>query len=270
MSDSQKIILSTIPTKSSMVIKHNALIRSTYDYSAVELKLILAIASLVHPKDEEFQTYSIKASEYAKLLGADKQNQFKSFNKLGRQLLSKPLTIPDENGDILCNWFSSYQYKDKEGRIECSFDPKLKPYMLQLKQEFTQYKVENVIKMKSIYAIRIYEIAKSWEGLGRFTLSVENMKKTFGISDKYTLYADFKRKVILKAIKEINLHSDLKISFKEIKQGRKVTSIRFLLGDIDFDDKVADDLSGEDLIQADTGVDEWLASQPSSSRGVVL
>ena len=43
------------------------------------------------------------------------------------------------------------------------------------------------------------------------------------------LYGNFKNKILLPAIKELNEHTDLSISFKEIKKGRSVERIEFTI-----------------------------------------
>ena len=45
----------------------------------------------------------------------------------------------------------------------------------------------------------------------------------------YALFADLRRKVIDTAVKEINLYSDLDVSWKPIKEGRKVVKIAFCI-----------------------------------------
>jgi len=225
--------------KNSLVVKHNSLIRSRYDYTLAELRMIIAVASMIEPRDEDFRTYSVPAKEYAELMGADQDNQYRSLKKLGTMLLSKPLIIPDSKGFLICNWFSSYRYIDGEGRIEVSFDPALKPHMLQLKEQFTKYKLENILRFKSVYSIRLYELAKSWEARGDFTISLDEFrqimgldcldKKDKGCKPKYKLYGDLKRKVINRSIKEINALSDIKLSYKEKKLGRKVTDLVFTI-----------------------------------------
>jgi len=154
-------------------------------------------------------------------------------------LLSKPLLIPETGGFLICNWFSSYRYIAGKGRLEVSFDPALKPYMLELKQQFTKYKLENILRFKSVYSIRLYELAKSWEARGDFTISLDEFRQIIGLEcldrkdknckPKYKLYGDLKRKIINRAIKEINALSDIKLSFKEKKTGRKVTSLHFAI-----------------------------------------
>ena len=213
--------------KNDLVVKHNSLIRSRYDYTLAELRLVITIASMIKVEDEDFQEYVVPAKEYAELMGADAHNTRKAVKKLGDMLLSKPLHIPTVGGFAVCNWFAWYEYKD--GMIHCSFHPKLKPYLLQLKEQFTKYRLENILKFKSVYSIRMYELAKSWEARGEFEISVEDLRKMFGLEGKYKLYADMKRKVIERAIKEINSLSDIRLSYREKKLGRKVTDLIFTI-----------------------------------------
>jgi plasmid replication initiation protein len=208
-----------------LIVKHNSLIRSRYDYTLAELRLVITIASMIQADDEDFREYSVAAKDYAELMGADAHNTRKAVKELGQMLLSKPLQIPTTGGFALVNWFSWFEYKD--GMIRCSFHPKLKPYMLQLQEQFTKYRLENILRFKSAYSIRVYEIAKSWETRGEFEISVLDFKKMLGIETKYKLYGDLKRKVIERSIREINSLSDIHIAFKEKKLGRKVTDLVF-------------------------------------------
>ncbi len=211
--------------KNELVVKHNSLIRSRYDYTLAELRLVITIASMIKAEDEDFHEYAVPAKEYAELMGADAHNTRKVVKKLGEMLLSKPLHIPTVGGFAVCNWFAWYEYKD--GMIHCSFHPKLKPYLLQLKEQFTKYRLENILKFKSVYSIRMYELAKSWEAKGEFEISVEDLRKIFGLEGKYKLYNDLKRYVLERSIKEINSLSDIRLSYKEKKLGRKVTDLVF-------------------------------------------
>ena len=212
--------------KNDLVVKHNSLIRSRYDYTLAELRLVITIASMIEAEDEDFREYAVPAREYAELMKADAHNVRKAVKELGKMLLSKPLEIPRPNGGFaVVNWFSWYEYED--GLIKCSFHPKLKPYLLQLKEQFTKYNLENILRFKSAYSIRIYEIAKSWEARGEFSYPVEELKEIIGAAKKYTAYYDFKRYVLERSLKEINSLSDIRLSFKEKKLGRKITDLVF-------------------------------------------
>jgi len=213
--------------KNDLVVKHNSLIRSRYDYTLAELRLVISIASMIEAEDEDFREYVVQAKEYAELMGADAHNVRKAVKELGEMLLSKPLKIPTPGGFAICNWFSWYEYKD--GLIHCSFHPKLKPYLLQLKEQFTKYNLENILRFKSAYSIRVYELAKSWEARGEFEISVDELREVLGLSGKYKLYNDLKRYVLERSIKEINSLSDIRLTYKEKKLGRKVTDLVFTI-----------------------------------------
>ena len=213
--------------KNELVVKHNSLIRSRYDYTLAELRLVITIASMVGAEDEDFKTYTVPAREYAELTESKHKDEYRRLQELGDKLLSKPLRIPDANGFFMCNWFSSYRYHQGEGTITVRFDPGLKPYLLQLKEKFTAYRLETVLKFKSAYSIRLYELAKSWEARGEFEMSVDELKETIGAIGKYTAYYDFKRYVLERSMREINALSDIRISYKEKKLGRRVTDLVF-------------------------------------------
>src|SRR5690606_10838527 len=100
-------------------------------------------------------------------------------------------------------------------------------YLLQLKQ-YTSYRLSNILSLSSSYSIRLYELMRKWSFLNKWESSVEEIREKLGaLTKSYTLYGNFKNKVLLPAVEEINEQTDLFISFKEIKKGRKVERIEF-------------------------------------------
>ena len=84
--------------------------------------------------------------------------------------------------------------------------------------------------MKSKYSPRLYEILKMNEFNKKgFDISVDELRRLFKAENLYKNYNDFKKKIILKAQEELNLYTDIKFDFLEIKLGRKVDSIRFFI-----------------------------------------
>lgn len=100
-----------------------------------------------------------------------------------------------------------------------------------LKQEelyYTTIKLLEERTFKCVYSIIFYEIFKKYEKveLPKYTLeTLRNLTKT---QDKYKVYADFKKRVLTPALKEINnFNKDFEYYFEEIYTGRKVTDIQF-------------------------------------------
>ena len=103
--------------------------------------------------------------------------------------------------------------------------------MLKLSSMFTQYKLSNILSMKSKYSPRIYEIFKcnEFRKQGFIEIEVEGLRKLIKADEVYPKYNDFKRYVIERTQKELKKLSDLSFEFEEIKTGRKVTSLKFCI-----------------------------------------
>lgn len=116
------------------------------------------------------------------------------------------------------------------------FSPVLEPYLLNLKETYTKYRLGYVIHFKSEYSFRFYELMKQYEAIGERTITIEEIKDLLMIdSNKYTKYSHLKAKVILKSIEEINKYSDIKINLeKEEKEGKKVVGLVFSINKNDY------------------------------------
>ncbi|MGM8309492.1 replication initiation protein, partial [Clostridium perfringens] len=118
------------------------------------------LASMVQPNDEEFKPYIFKISDFMELLGVNTKTKYTEIPKITKDLMKKVFEIEEDDVIIQTAWLSSATYKKGSGIVELEFSPKLKPYMLKLNSMFTQYKLANILSMKSKYSPRIYEILK--------------------------------------------------------------------------------------------------------------
>lgn len=218
--------------KNYLVTKSNYFImNSSYDLSLEEQKLILTLASMVEPNDEDFKPYKFKISEFMKLLGVEDKSKYTQIPKITKELMKKVFEIERDDVTIQIAWLSSASYKKGTGVVELEFSPKLKPYMLKLNSMFTQYKLANILSMKSKYSPRIYEILKcnEFKKQGCVEIEIEELRKLLKAENIYPLYNDLKRKIIQKSQKELKKLSDIYFDFQEIKTGRKVTNIKFYI-----------------------------------------
>lgn len=219
--------------KKHLVTQAHNLIEARHNnpLTAREQKIVLTMASMIEPNDDDFKDYRISIKEFSEMLGLEGKTKYTEVKEISKELMSKTIEIPQEDGGwLLAHWVSSAKYVKGEGVLELSFSPKLKPYMLQLKNHFTSYRLSNVLSLNSSYSIRLYELMKKWQHAGKWEKSVEELKLQFGVSeDSYNRYNHFKTRVILRAVEEVNEKTDLHISFNEIKKGRKVEKIKFLI-----------------------------------------
>ncbi|MBU3174570.1 replication initiation protein [Clostridium estertheticum] len=218
--------------KNYIVKKSNYFImNSSYDLSLEEQKLILTLASMVQPEDEGFKPYKFKIADFIELLGVKNQAKYTETPKITKELMKKVFEIEEDDTIIQIAWLSSAIYKKGTGMVELEFSPKLKPYMMQLNTLFTQYKLANILLMKSKYSPRIYEILKcnEFKKQGYIEIVLGDLRKLLKAENIYPLYGDFKRRVLLPVQKELKKLSDISFDLEEIKTGRTITDLRFII-----------------------------------------
>ena len=100
-----------------------------------------------------------------------------------------------------------------------------------LKQEdlyYTTIKLLEEKTFKCVYSIVFYEIFKKYEKVSLPEYTIEVLRQLTKTEDKYKVYADFKKRVIVPALKEINsFNPKYNYDYEEIYLGRKVDKIRF-------------------------------------------
>jgi len=204
---------------------------SHYDLSLEEQKLILTLASMVQPEDEDFKSYKFRIADFMKLLGVENKSKYVVIPKITKELMKKVFEIEEGKKLIQTAWLSGAMYEKGTGYVELTFSSYLKPYMLKLNNMFTQYKLSNILSMKSKYSPRLYEILKcnEFKKQGYIEIKVEELRKLLKVDNRYPLYADFKRRVIEQGQKELKKMSDINFEFEEIRLGRKITSLKIYI-----------------------------------------
>lgn len=211
-----------------LVSKSHELIEAKYRLSLQEQRLIALMASKIRPEDQDFHPYRFKIRDFAELLEIDGEGYYSKLKAVTRKLTTRGITIREGNKVIQLAWLSSATYHEREGWVELRFDPALRPYLLQLKKCFTQYKLAEVLQLRSKYAFRLYELAKKAELLGRIRYQVEELREILGVEKgELRKWIDFRRWCLDKAVKEVNEKTDLTVSYEAIKWGRRYAEIVF-------------------------------------------
>ncbi|MFT9846229.1 replication initiation protein [Aneurinibacillus sp. REN35] len=213
-----------------VVTKSNELIEASYRLTTNEQRIILMLAAKVQPDDEEFKRYRIEVAEFVELLGLKRTGAHNDIQDILKNLMKKSFGIKKEKSILYMPWLASAEYFIGQGYMELEFSPKLKPYLLQLKERFTTYRLHDVMQLRSVYSIRIYELLKQYAQIGTRTFDVEDLKFTLGIErNEYEKYGHFKSRVLKVAQKELDEKTDIFFDMEEIKAGRKVAKICFII-----------------------------------------
>ena len=98
-----------------------------------------------------------------------------------------------------------------------------------MKENFKSYDLKYILNMTSEYSIRIYELMKKSEKIGYVLFDLVELQELLQVPESYKLYNRFKEKVLQPTSIEIAKHTDIYFEFNEIKVGKKVVSIKFII-----------------------------------------
>jgi len=214
----------------SFVVKSNALVEARYRLSLQESQVVLWLLTQIRPDDEDFKPHRLEIAEFAKFTKTDVEGKYKEMRNTTKRLMQRVMEIyePQTKELLQVSWLSSAHYKYKQGYVSLKFDPGLKPYLLQLKSQFTKINIIDTLKLKSVYAIRILELLLQYLSIGHRKINIAELRAYCGIEEnEYADYLDLKRKVIEKAKSEITAKTAYEIDYKEIKESRKVVAIEW-------------------------------------------
>lgn len=215
-----------------LVVQANSLIEASYKLKTSQQKFLRIMSSIISKNDEDFKMYEFKINELLEIFQVKDQSKYKEIPKQTRELMGNVLTFKTDKKLIQVPFLNYCEYEIGTGILRVQFHPYLKPFYLYLNKEnpYTKYELKNILPLRSVYSIRIYELLKQYEKIGNRTIEIGKLKEMFQIKpNEYTRYNDFKRFVIIQAQKELPLKTDLNFDFIEIKTGRKVTSLKFYI-----------------------------------------
>ena len=210
-----------------LVVKANELIEMPVDFSLMQLKLFAKIiVSIRDEPNKEFYEFSVKS--LLQDFGLTETNYTQL--KIATKGLIRPVVVKGEGiEEDQIPFFAKVSYTAK-GIVKFWMSSELKPLILDLERNYTKYYFSNIARLKSAYAIRIYELLKQYEFKGERVLSIDEIKGFLKIEDdKYKQYGHFKSKVILVAQKELKSKTDIYFEVEEIKDKKKVFNIRFII-----------------------------------------
>lgn len=218
--------------KNHIVKKHNDLVnKARYSLSEDGIKLVSMLIAMINKDDETFQEYHIRVADFTRLKGSNSKNDYETVHKIIKELLSCPIKI----GNLQANFIASGEYKEGTATAIFEISQKLKPYLLELKKDFLEYDLKDILMLKSGYVIRLYElIVQQWREYKHynknsksytFDLDIEELKTLFEIPNSY-LYKDIRVNIIDKAQQQFKEKTNITFDYEEYKIGRAVKRLK--------------------------------------------
>ena len=262
--------------RSPFVYMANSLVERKNTFSALETKIFYLGLTQIRPKLPQAGYYDatlpksvIPTKEIVNMLGGHNK-YYVELKKALTTIDSKDLIIPNEADtyEPIHPVFSNLTWEKQSG-LTMKFNDRMQPYLLNLTGgSYTRIEYGQIMKLSSIYAMRILELCLQYRCIGERTITVEELREFLGVpSDAYKNRMDnFKKAVIQLPITEINKKTNFNIICKYKKKGRNTVSANFRWTRKDHETKDADAVFsyllnlGVDKVSADKLVEKYGAA----------
>lgn len=188
-----------------------------------ELRFFSIYLSKINPFDTTTRNVKFKLSDFQKIM------DFKTLNIVQLKaatdsLLTKIVHIPKESGGYTAfQLFKECEIdKDSSGEWYVSIDAhdKALPLMFDFKDRYFKYELWNALRLRSANQIRMYEILKQYENIGRRELSVSDLRELLGIApNEYPRWNNFKTRVLDSCQQALKETTDICYTYERGKTG---------------------------------------------------
>lgn len=211
-----------------LVIKDNSLIQvSKMAMNLNEMKAFsFIIAHIPDFNNKKLDTVRFNKAEFRRALGLESQGNNVHIKSTLKKMLQRVIEIQTNETWTAFQVLSKATVEETGDYIDVKINESMKPYLYELKERFTEYKLSTVLTLKSKHAFRLYEWLKSFH-LKEVVGYIGKIKELLGI--KYKNPFDIIRYCIDPAVEEINDKTDLFVSYEKVKTGRVVSAIKFFV-----------------------------------------
>ncbi len=204
------------------------------------------MCTLIGSEDNDFKDYRVHIKDLISMLEVTKTGRvYEDFVEAANRLRTREIVIkfPDEKGKEMTLETAlvtgvarlTRTRKPDDMFVDLNIHPKLIPFLIELRKDFTLLDLRDYKHLHSATSIRIYHILKSYMGRGNASpeIDVEKLKGMLGLTNKYPHYANFKARVLEDARRRLLEGAYLAFQYEEVKEaGRgsgRVVAVRFHL-----------------------------------------
>lgn len=222
---------------SDLIVKDNALMNASYNLDLVEQRLILLAIIEARASGRGINANDplvVRAETYMDQFEVHRNTAYQALKDACRDLFHRQFSYTEVNAKgnlrhVTSRWVSQIAYNDREATVDLIFAPVVVPLITRLEEQFSSYDIEQVSRMSSAYAVRLYEILICWRTRQKTpVIPTEELRKRLGVLDsEYQRMERFKSGVLHMAIAQINAHTDITVSYEQQKTGRTISGFSF-------------------------------------------
>ena len=249
--ENQKQVYTLNELEKRKVVEHNALIQSVAKMQKTALKMFeLAVSCIDTENLPENNTVYLSKKElfsFFEVSSSSKHSQFKE----AIEFMQKQAYFKIKSNKALGIEYESIvpipyvKWNDYNDEVTIQFSEHIMPYLINLKAEFTQYKISELQKLNSKYSIILYRWlsmnynqyehysvkggrrAEQVEAYRNPSITVKELREITDTINEYKAMTNFTRKILKEPLEEINAHTSFNVTYEKKKAGRSIDSIVF-------------------------------------------
>ena len=221
----------------NLIVLQNRLLNAISDLSLNERRLIMFLSPLVRKAvdiEPNQKAFFVSAKEFAKEYNISDKTVYRTLETIAKTLHGKVFYIwlwrgntKNERG---ISWVAECEYLPNQGGIEIELTSTVVEMLTVFDKAnpFTKYERQMITSLGS-YGIILFELIASCmhQQHKQKSYTIEYLREKFNCVDKYNVISEFKRNVLDTAISDIHQHTPYRITYNQVKKGRKVTDIMF-------------------------------------------
>ncbi|MDE6777062.1 MAG: replication initiation protein [Oscillospiraceae bacterium] len=223
-----------------------------------ELRLFSIYLSKINARDISTRIVKFSLENFCRIM--DIEIKLSQIRENTYHLLQQIVEIPNEDGT---KGFTAIQLfkrcklsQDKEtGQwfFEIEAHDEALPYMFDFKERYFTYGLWNVLRLKSSNQLRMYEILKQYEHIGKRKLSLTELRELLCIGSKeYPRWDNFKARILDSCQKALEEQTDITFTYEPIRTGHKFTAVMFFIRK---NENFVDHLKLDDYIQEERPIE---------------
>jgi plasmid replication initiation protein len=220
-------------TTSYQLIKSNDILQKVkFDLSEFEQRMMTYIIGKLDTTIQNSLEYEFNLQNIFKEfeIKGDNEENYKVIKSTLKKLRDKSLFIAmEDETEMTISWINKVTIDKKINVLKIQLNEDMKDYLITLKNNFSQDDLRIILKMKSQYSIRMYDLFNQYTTVRQKTFILDDIKKVLMVENiiSYENFKEFRKYVLDQAIREINDFSDLIIEYETVSKGNKIIKLNF-------------------------------------------
>ena len=247
----QKQVLTLNELSKRKVVEHNSLITSIAKMDKTPLKMFELAVSCINTEEpsKDNTVYLSKRDLFAffNVSDNDKHSRFKEAVEKMQKTAYFQIKEVKEKGYEMTSIvpIPTVKWNSYNDEVLIRFNQDIMPYLIDLKNNFTQHALSDMAELNSKYSIILYRWlsmnynqyehysvkggrrAEQVESYSNPSISIKELRIMTDTVNEYRQIYDFEKRVLKNAVEEITAHTSFNVTYEKVKKGRSIDSVIF-------------------------------------------